>query len=97
MDSLFNVINPSFVNYEWKLSTKTSDLLCYQKENPYDVISISIPNTNTIDVTVPIGKNTYDNLLYKKTFNNINLNTVFDYVKMHLDYYAFTHNNGETL
>ena len=85
METIFNVIHPLFVENNW-LIQKKENTLCYSKQSssnqPDEFIIKHLPKTNEIEITVPLNE-----VDYKNTFNNTAMNTVVDYVKMHLNYY----------
>jgi hypothetical protein len=80
METIFNVIHPFFVKNKWNLHQK-GNTFCYKNTSDEFIIK-HLPQTNEIEITVPL----YD-VAYKNTFNNYNVNTVSEYVKMHLNYY----------
>ena len=91
METLTNSIHQDFVKYEWSFSkakeSKDSNRVCYktnnQITNPYDEISIEyLPRTNQYEIIVPIG-----GVPYKKTFTDVTIVSVTDYIRMHLEYY----------
>jgi len=61
----------------------------FQHSNPYDEFRINFIAYNKVEVTVPIPFKA-DTVLYKNTFDCKNMNTVVDYIKIHLANY---HNN----
>ena len=98
MNTLIKIMDPIFTNYNWqRISTdinnnnnnnNNNNIIKYVNSQPYDEYRIeTLPRENRIipdfKITVPIN-----NVLYKKTFHNTNLNEVVNYLNMHLSYYA---------
>jgi hypothetical protein len=83
MEILLNTLTPLFEECNWYISKSSHDnnKICYKSSNPYDEFIIEmITKSNEFITIVPI-----DNIPYKKIF--INMNTLIDYMKMHLMYY----------
>jgi hypothetical protein len=78
METIFNVINPFFAGNQWQLNRNINTMFYRNKTDEF-VITL-LPSTGGIEVTVPLNK-----VCYKNTFYT--LNTVVDYVKMHVNYY----------
>ena len=97
MNALLKIMDPIFTNYNWQRiydnNNKNENIIKYINNQPYDEYRIeTLTQHNRIipdfKITVPIN-----NVLYKKTFYNTNLNEVVNYLNMHLSYYAENNNN----
>jgi hypothetical protein len=80
METIFNVINPFFQASQWHLQKK-ENTICYKYKTDEFIINL-LPKTNELEITVPLN-----DVAYKNTFNNYNLNIISEYLKMHLNYY----------
>ena len=96
METLTTIIHQDFMKRKWFFSktnnSNESNRVCYKANqisnpnpNPYDEIIIEyLPRTNQYDIVVPIGS-----VPYKKTFTDVTITIIADYIRMHLDYYFY--------
>lgn len=86
VDTLFNHVQQFFTNNnKWSSSIQTANKVSFNsKYSPYDEYVIENPSTNEITVSIPLNE-----VAYKKSFSlrKDNINSIVDYVKMHLEYY----------
>ena len=78
LETIINVINPFFAAKQWEIKKKINTI--YYSNIKDEFVITLLPSTGGIEVTIPLNE-----VRYKNTFYNIN--TVADYVKMHLNYY----------
>ena len=78
LETIINVINPFFAAKQWQINEKPNTIFYSNKKDEF-VITV-LPNTGGIEVIVPLNEVRYKNTFYA-------VNTVIDYVKMHLNYY----------
>ena len=78
MESLITVIDPIFDANQWQMY-KSENAIYFRNQNDEFKIAM-LPKTAEYEITIPLQEVLYKNKFYQ-------LDTVVDYMKMHLNYY----------
>ena len=86
VENILNNVQSLFSNNRWTLKKKPNKIIFNNIKNPFDEFVITINNVSNIETLIPI-----DELCYKQTFLNVNvndnINNVINYINVHVKNY----------